>query len=359
MNAHSPQADSAASCSPLHAHHDPALAQGTSCRPALDATSRIEAVHGRALVLGGGGSTGNAWLIGVLAGCFDAGLDLTGADLTVGTSAGSTAAAQISGAAVPELYSLTVAAPPKQLQAGTPTRSSVQSADATPDSGRSTGESPSVRKPPERAPVARTVNEHLDALLSLVSESADAGVFRRRIGAAAIERADEDWQSRWRDIVSARLPNHAWPDGTVAVTAVNARTGQGAVFDRHSGIDLIDAVAASCSSGPAYRIGDDHFIDGGYLRGENAGLARGCGIVVVLAHFGGRSLHPKDWRTDLASQTEELQEGGSQVRTLFPDQDDEHLFGANAMNAAYRPTAARAGFAQGRRVAEALSELWT
>jgi hypothetical protein len=42
------------------------------------------------LVLGGGGgSAGNAWLIGVIAGLFDAGLDVTEADLIVGTSAGS------------------------------------------------------------------------------------------------------------------------------------------------------------------------------------------------------------------------------------------------------------------------------
>jgi NTE family protein len=47
------------------------------------------------LVLGGGGSAGNAWLIGVIAGLFDAGLDVTEADLIIGTSAGSTAAAQI------------------------------------------------------------------------------------------------------------------------------------------------------------------------------------------------------------------------------------------------------------------------
>ena len=42
-----------------------------------------------ALVLGGGGSTGHAWLIGVIAGLFDSGLDVTAADLTIGTSAGS------------------------------------------------------------------------------------------------------------------------------------------------------------------------------------------------------------------------------------------------------------------------------
>ncbi|MCU1477820.1 MAG: patatin, partial [Subtercola sp.] len=34
-----------------------------------------------ALVLGGGGSAGNAWLIGVIAGLFEGGLDATRADL--------------------------------------------------------------------------------------------------------------------------------------------------------------------------------------------------------------------------------------------------------------------------------------
>ena len=57
-----------------------------------------------ALVLGGGGSTGNAWLIGVIAGLFQAGVDVTTADLIVGTSAGATAAAQVTGAPPSELY---------------------------------------------------------------------------------------------------------------------------------------------------------------------------------------------------------------------------------------------------------------
>jgi len=68
----------------------------------------------RSLVLGGGGSTGNAWLIGVIAGLFDAGLDVTTADLTIGTSAGSTAAAQIAGATPTELLAAILAAAPQQ-----------------------------------------------------------------------------------------------------------------------------------------------------------------------------------------------------------------------------------------------------
>jgi NTE family protein len=73
-------------------------------QPLVDATGPAPAAGERALVLGGGGSTGNAWLIGVIAGLFEAGLDVTTADLTIGTSAGSTAAAQIAGATPTELF---------------------------------------------------------------------------------------------------------------------------------------------------------------------------------------------------------------------------------------------------------------
>src|SRR3954470_16387008 len=72
------------------------------------------AAGGRALVLGGGGSTGNAWLIGVVAGLFDAGLDVTTADLIIGTSAGATAAAQITSANPTELLAETLDAAPQQ-----------------------------------------------------------------------------------------------------------------------------------------------------------------------------------------------------------------------------------------------------
>jgi NTE family protein len=58
-------------------------------------STRPSAASERALVLGGGGSADNAWLIGVVAGLFDAGLDVTEADLIIGTSAGSTSTATI------------------------------------------------------------------------------------------------------------------------------------------------------------------------------------------------------------------------------------------------------------------------
>ena len=72
-------------------------------------------VHNLALVLGGGGAAGNAWLIGIIAGLAEAGLDMTeAADLVVGTSSGATAAAHVrSGIQPAELLAL-VLFPPLQ-----------------------------------------------------------------------------------------------------------------------------------------------------------------------------------------------------------------------------------------------------
>ncbi len=144
------------------------------------------------------------------------------------------------------------------------------------------------------------------------------------------------------------------------ITAVDARTGDPVVFDRDSGVSLADAVAASCSSGLPYRIGDHAYIDGGYRRSaENADLATGYGRVLVLSPFGGRTLAPPDWGMQLATQVEELRAAGSRVATVFPDGDAEHLFGANAMDPSLRPPAARAGHDQGQALAEHLTEFWT
>ena len=142
------------------------------------------------------------------------------------------------------------------------------------------------------------------------------------------------------------------------ITAVDAHTGEPVVFDRHSGVDLVDAVAASTAGGPPYRIGDHRYIDGGYRSVENADLAAGYGRVLVLSPFGGRSRHPREWGTHLAAQVDELRAGGSRVETIFPDSSSEHMFGANAMDLSLRPPAARAGHDQGRALAEQLTEFW-
>ena len=59
----------------------------------------------RALVLGGGGVAGVAWELGILIGLHDTGVDVRGADVIIGTSAGSVVGAQIaSGADLESLF---------------------------------------------------------------------------------------------------------------------------------------------------------------------------------------------------------------------------------------------------------------
>ena len=283
-----------------------------------------------ALVLGGGGSTGNAWLIGVIAGLADAGLDVSIADLIVGTSAGSTAAAQITGERTARLYESAAA--------------TLVVTDATAGPSR----------PLAAAGLERTQR--------IIDASADPCDMRRRMGAAAIERAAamEGASARWRATVASRLPSERWPAGLLLITAVDADTGEPVVFDRGSDVDLVDAVAASCSSGFAYTIGDRRYIDGGYrTNAENADLASGCARVLVLSPFGGRTLTPERWGLGLEAQVDALRAAGSEVETIAPGRASEHLFGVNGMELALRPAAARAGQEDGVDAASRLAEFWS
>lgn len=293
-------------------------------------------VRERALVLGGGGSAGNAWLIGVIAGLFDAGLDVTEADLIIGTSAGATAAAQITSAHPARLLADILSAAPPQ-------RPRPAGSDRGPDA-------------------LRPVSDQMRRTSDIIAAAEDAADMRRKLGAAALEldaMSDGSGQSQWRATVAARLPNQHWPQRTILLTAVDAQTGEPVVFDRHSGVDLVDAVAASCASGAPHRIGDNRFIDGGYRRSsENADLAAGYGRVLVLSPFGGRSRAPLEWGMHLAAQVDELRAGGSRVEIIVPDSASLDAFGSNMMDLSTRPPAAQAGYDQGRACAEQLTEFW-
>jgi NTE family protein len=290
----------------------------------------------RALVLAGAGAAGNAWQIGLVAGLAEHGVDLTGAELIIGTSAGSTAAAMItSGTRPAELYAATQAEMAPQ---------------ARPQAGESRG----------RAPMSAA--EYMAWSAGIIAASADATDWRRRMSAAVLERdAPDDASSRrWHDTVAARLPNQEWPQQRVLITAVDARTTEPVVFDRDSGIPLADAVAASTSNGAAgsYHLGEARYINGAYRRSSNADLATGYGRVLVLDPFSGRSRTPLAWGMDLDTQAAELRAGGSAVETVFPDAAAGDVFNANAADPSTRPQAARGGYEQGRLLATSLAEFW-
>ena len=277
-----------------------------------------------ALVLGGGGITGIAWEVGVLIGLADAGVDLTGADLVVGTSAGSVVGAQVTcGADLAAMYE-------RQLSPPAP------------------GE-----------PVARMTRASLArygwALLRSRGRDAD---FRRRIGtlALAAERAGLTPREQERlDVIGARLVSAEWPDRPLVVTAVDAETGEFTPFDRDSGVPLLQAVAASCAVPGVYppvTIGGRRYVDGGMRSATNADLAAEYERVVVLAPIP-RGLGPM---TSVAGHLRGLT---AHTAVVAPDEASRAAIGRNVLDPAARAPAARAGRAQAATVAEQVAAAWT
>ena len=296
-----------------------------------------------ALVLGGGGAAGNAWQIGVIAGLADGGVDLTEiADVVIGTSAGATAAAQVRGGRPAAELLAAVLSPPSHTVGQNHER-------------------------PQSLPTA-TLFARMRAISAAATSVSD---LRRAMGAFGLESDStlEPGAGQRRATVAARLPRPEWPDRPMIVTAVDAHTGELAAFDRHSGVDLVDAVTASTAAPglvPTVSINGARYIDGGVGSTENADLASGYANVVVLSPLGGRSHPPPDQAaapaggfeglrrfpgTDLGSQAEALRTQGSRVEVITPDADSRAAMGTNLMDPATRVPAARAGFAQGRKEA--------
>ncbi|MGX5695555.1 patatin-like phospholipase family protein [Agromyces soli] len=336
----------------------------------------------RALVLGGGGAAGNAWQLGLIAGLCEADVDPTDADLIVGTSSGSTVAAQITSGVRPgELYAAILAETPpprpRTEQAGPhagadraepradQAESRADRAERRTDRADRADQAEPTGTRPDRsggpAGVRRMSGpEYLAWSNAIIAASGGPADMRRRIGAAAIEldASGGTAAARWREIVATRLPSPEWPAQRVLITSIDARTGEPFVFDRDSGVDLVDAVAASTSAMVPYPLGERRYLNGGYRRNENADLAAGYDRVLIMSPFRGGTRTPIEWGLDLATQVAELRAGGSRVETVFPDAGAGEVFDANALDPATRLPAARGGYAQGLALGMRLSEFW-
>ena len=296
-----------------------------------------------ALVLGGGGAAGNAWLIGIIAGLAEAGVDMTeAADLVIGTSAGANAAAQVrSGIAPADLLAAVLSPPPVQ--------------------------------PPRQGgaqPPSRPMDAVFERMRTISAAATSAAELQRAMGAFGLESDaafGPEVESQRRALGAARLPRTEWPQRPMIVVAVNAHTGELAAFDRDSGVELVDAATASTAlpgAGPTHGINGTRYISGGVRSNENADLAAGYANVVVLSPLSGRTgpLPQGQFEglrrppgADLASQVEALRQQGSRVEVITPDAESRVAMGTNQMDLATRIPCARAGFAQGQREATRLT----
>ncbi|MGW3398380.1 patatin-like phospholipase family protein [Streptomyces hydrogenans] len=289
-----------------------------------------------ALVLGAGGLVGAAWETGILHGLAEAGVDLSDADLVVGSSAGAVVGALLTAGTSPhaELYA-------RRLD------------------GADT-------EPAVRFGAATLLRYTLAVLTSRTPEA-----YGRKLGRLALRARTVDEATR-RATVARRLGDLTdWPaDGRLRITAVDAETGALGVFDGGAdaggpgapgglgAVGPVDAVTASCAipgAWPPASLAGRRWIDGGIHSTANAHLAAGWERVVVVAPnaLGNRAVHSP------ARQAADLTAAGARVEVITPDADAKAVIGGRALDPARQGAAARAGRAQAAAHAEAVAAVWT
>ena len=277
----------------------------------------------RALVLGGGGVAGIAWELGLLSGWAADGVDVAGADLVVGTSAGSIV--------------------------GTLLR---------------TGADLQARYEAQLGPVpASEPSVPFDGLAMMAAfGEALAGVTgqqeaRARIGRLAL-RASTVPEGERRAIIESRIGDPEWPAARLVVTAVDTADGGFLPFDASSDVRLLDAVAASCavpSVWPPITIGDRRYMDGGMRSITNADLVTGCEKVLVVSPTGGFPNSPLGPTLD---QEVELLRKDADVLVVLADEVALAAFGSNPLDPLTREPSARAGRDQAVATVDAVRAFW-
>jgi len=160
-----------------------------------------------------------------------------------------------------------------------------------------------------------------------------------------------------RKVFEARLPTSSWPSRALKVTAVDARTGEFAVFDSAGDADLVDAVGASCAVPgvwPPVTIGERRFMDGGMRTIANADLAHGYQRVVIVVPVAvgiGFMASPR-------RQAAALTAAGARVALVRPDRTAVRAIGRNMLDVSRRAAAARAGRTQAAAEAPAVRAIW-
>ncbi|MCW2781976.1 MAG: patatin-like phospholipase family protein [Marmoricola sp.] len=277
----------------------------------------------RALVLGGGGVTGIAWELGILKGLRDSGVDLTGADTIIGTSAGSVVGTQLStGLDLDELYD-----------------EQIRPVDTSEYKSLGAG---------------KLDKRTLVRMVSLMVMPGNGEVKRQRLGRASIKAHPEAPTDRMR-VMRTRIGDPEWPERDLRITAVNAHTGAFVIFDRSSGVPLIEAVAASCSVPliwPPVPIGEATYIDGGARSVANADQATGFATVIVIAPIA----QAVSRRHSLSAQL--TRTGAAHTASVVPDKAARNAIGPNLLDPGRRAAAAEAGAAQGRGLAERIGSVW-
>ncbi len=273
----------------------------------------------RAVVLSGGGRAGAAWMLGLIAGLREIGVNLAVADLIVGTSAGARTGAQLATGAVEQA-----------IQAY-----------------RSPG-----------LPFARTyasLSDFVAAARPIFATAADELEAARQIAKLGPLGPGLPSAAQRRKEVAALLPVHTWPGQALKISAVDADSGHRVVFDACSGTGLLDAVTASGALPGIYplsEINGRRFADGGLWSLYSADLAAGHDVVIVISPV---PLNPR-LRGQLDAELAAL--GDCVNHVILADELALAAIGPDLSSVSAQGPALDAGMAQAAREVDSLRGVW-
>jgi NTE family protein len=278
------------------------------------------------LVLGAGGTLGEAWLRGVLSGL---GLDFRTCEYILGTSAGSIVAATlVSG---------------RRLEAGDRAAREWGAAAAAQPSGGLAG-------------LARAAVKVGTAAATPFAPIAFAGLAppgrlarSAALAAAPRPRRRLDRLAGFLDSLGAEF------DGRLRIAAVDRASGARVLFGAPGApaAEVRDAVLASCAVPWLFApvtIGGREYVDGGVWSPVNLDAApggRGAHVLCLAPTAGGGPLRPVTVAA-LAAEEMALRARGMRVRTVVPDDGSVAAIGPNLMDGGRVEHVLDAAFAQGR-----------
>ncbi|MGX7678413.1 patatin-like phospholipase family protein [Jatrophihabitans sp. DSM 45814] len=273
----------------------------------------------KAVVLGGGGSVGTAWQTALISSWAQAGVDLSSADLIVGTSAGAGVGVQVAlGQDLTkqvERYRVSQ----RRYESGGPT--AVLNFDA------------------EQSKTVRDLYDDGHARGRTEKSS------RQRISdvaGAAKTMSEDEFLRTFR-----YLNGEAWPPNYVCTT-VDIDTAEFVALDHKLADDLVRGVAAAVAVPAVYppiTIRGHRYVDGGCLSTTFLDLAAGHDRILFVL------------MTEAPPAEYEAVEG-SELLTIRPDADSRRSFGGDMMSAANAFGAVDTGLAQGIRTAAEVGHFW-
>lgn len=305
--------------------------------PTMEQHGPIGIGASRAVAFGGGGEWFLAWMVGYANGLLESGVDLSKADVTIGTSAGSFVGAAIKGGRLAELTQAL------QQLGDNPTL-------ANKELNITLGADSQVR--------ARTVmgetNEITPATLQQIGRAA-----------MAARNAPDD---KYVASLDALLGLPSWPVGH-HTTSTDCYTGESVIVSADSGVTIAQAAAASSSlpgvNGPTW-LGDRLCMDGGVSSSStHAEMLSGAKSVLIIGMFDFKANPPKHVNPSFGiaervnpgtaeREAAALRSTGSTVHVTIANPDPQTDFMDPAMIGPALSTGASAGKAD----APAIAKMW-